>query len=101
MATAKTTADTAVIVTQAPEPVPAPVVAPSVPSAPNAIQRLLTRLDALAAKYVTHVAAQAITWITLATHDASKWEASISVLATAVGTGLLRKISAKIQSWGA
>lgn len=85
-----------VVAPAAPTPTPAPGA-----SGPNALQRFIASIEATASKYLVHAAGQAIALETVATHDLSKWEATIATLATAAGTSLLKKISAKIQSWGA
>ena len=56
------------------------------------IKLILTKVAALVQPYYTHASAQAISLITIATHDVSKWETAIATLGTAAGTSLIKKI---------
>lgn len=60
----------------------------------NAVRPLVARIQLAAKRYLVHAAGQAIALFTVATHDVSKWQASVAVLATAVGTNLLKRIGA-------
>ena len=64
------------------------ITAPSV----SEVKLLAQKAAALLSANALHLCGQAIAWITIATHDVSKWETASAVLGTLSGTAVIKKI---------
>ena len=58
------------------------------------VKALLIEADAAVQTYYAHLSTQAVAWLSIGTHDLTKWQAAATTVGTATVTGLLKKIQA-------
>ena len=75
-----------------------PALATTAVSFVDRIKSIVVATDAAITKYAAHIYSQAIVLETIATHDLSKWQSAIGVLATGSGVTLIKRLQTFIKT---